>query len=313
MIKLQDYGAFLSKHYDGQEVLVTGGAGFIGSHIVDTLVEAGALVTVLDDFSTGTLSNLEMVKGRITIIKGSVVDAALCLEAARNKKCIFHLAASVSVQESIAKPLDCYHVNVTGTLNLLEAARHHKVDTFVFASSAAVYGNQKKACHERMRENPTSPYGFSKLTGERYCNYYAKQYAIKTIMLRYFNVHGHRQSTQNAYAGVVTLFKHRMAQGEPVTIFGDGSQRRDFVPIVFVVQATLLLALLPASRVAGTSVNVATGSSISVLELFLKLREQYPLYHLAPRYEEIRSGDIMISQADCSKYNRLVSLLGLRR
>jgi nucleoside-diphosphate-sugar epimerase len=292
--------------YRNQTILVTGGAGFIGSHLVEALVHAGAHVTVLDNFSSGSLDNLKAVQDKITIINESVTDLDSCLKASQGKAFIFHLAAMVSVPESLSNPLACHAVNTTGTATILEAARINAVPTLVFASSSAVYGPVSGLCHEKLACNPASPYGYSKYMGEFLCKQYAELYNIKTIAVRYFNVYGNRQSVQGPYAGVVAQFKNRMTLGQPITIFGDGCQRRDFIPVADVVNATLFVALMPTADVHGEVFNIATGTSITINDLFKLLRSEFPDYTLNPFYAPARAGDIYSSQADCSKYQRLL-------
>ena len=305
---IHDQTARLARLYANQKILITGGAGFIGSHLSERLLGLGAQVTVLDNMSSGRRSNLASIQGKIEIIEDSVTDLVTCLQAAYDKAYIFHLAAMVSVSESMQKPYDCYTINLTGTANILEAARRQSQPTVFIASSSAIYGDQQRACCEDAVGDPRSPYGFSKLMGELLCKQYAQNYGMKTVIARYFNVHGPRQSAQSAYAGVVARFNYHMALGQPITIFGDGRQRRDFVDVATVVDSSLLLAALPAAHIAGQCVNVASGTSITILELFDQVRHAYPAYQLQPAFEPARAGDIALSQADCSKYNYLIKL-----
>jgi nucleoside-diphosphate-sugar epimerase len=304
----EEYNNHFSKYYKDQHVLVTGGAGFIGSHLVEKLVEAGAVVTVLDDFSSGLEENLAEVKDRITIIPGCITCPDTCLSAAQGKKFVFHLAAFTSVAASLEDPSRCHMVNVAGTAHILEAARRTAVSTFVFASSAAVYGNTTYRCHERATPEPTSPYGFSKFLAELYTAYYSKSYGIKTISCRYFNVYGPRQNLQAHNAGVVAQFTRALQENLPVVMYGDGRQRRDFISVQSTVNATLLVALLPFQLVGGQTINVATGASVSINELFHYLRQQFPAYNKPPLYQSARQGDIRLSEADCSTYLHLAKL-----
>jgi UDP-glucose 4-epimerase len=289
--------------YKDTSVLVTGGAGFIGSHLVEKLVSLGAHVTVLDDFSTGSLDNLAAVQDSITLLRGSITNYDTCLEAARDKQFVFHLAAFISVPESIINPLRCHEVNVHGTAHMLEAARVQGVQTFMFSSSSAVYGNQSVACHETMTPAPTSPYGFSKLMGEYLCKQYATVYNLNTVITRYFNVFGNRQTPHGPYAGVVAQFKQKMIDNTPVTIYGNGAQQRDFVSVDEVVKANLTLASIATTK--SEVFNIASGKSTTILELFQNLKKDFPTYTVEPQFLPARSGDIYCSLADCSKFKIL--------
>ena len=293
----------LHRWYKDLPVLVTGGAGFIGSHLVAELVALEATVTVLDNFKTGLEENLACVADKITCIKGDITDYATCLRATEKMAIIFHLAAEVSVPESFQNPLLYHAVNVTGTLNLLEAARINKVDRLILSSSSAVYGEQQGICSEATPTNPQSPYGTSKLLAEYYCTNYAQAYGVSTVALRYFNVYGARQRADLPAAGVVATLRKKMAQNEPITLFGDGMQQRDFVPVEQVVQANLACG---ASTMAwqGECFNVATGSSRTLLSLVEELRAEFPAYTHEIGFADARPGDIYYSAADCSKFKR---------
>lgn len=287
-----------------KKVLVTGGAGFIGSHLVEKLVELGANVTVLDNLSTGSLTNLQKVSNAITFIKGDIKTLNDCLSAARDCQIIFHLAAHVSVPESLQNPKECYETNVIGTLHMLEAARQNSIKRFIFSSSAAVYGPKEELCHEESICQPESPYGHSKLIGELLCQDYWHDYGVQTICLRYFNVFGNRQNPHGSYAAVVCKFKQCMQQNKPITIFGDGLQTRDFIGVDSVVDANIQLAM-SADHNAGTIFNIGTGQSISLLELITQLKKEFPFYVHKPIFKPARQGDIKHSRADCSKYQML--------
>lgn len=291
----------LSLFYKNRPVLVTGGAGFIGSQLVDALVMLGAHVTVLDNFSTGTKENLDAVRNNIKIIHGDITNFDTCLLATRNAEIIFHLAALVSVPESCKEPHACHAINVTGTHNLLEAARQNSKtppQRFIFSSSAAVYGPHEGICTETAPCDPCSPYGFSKLMGELYCRQYALTYGLETTVLRYFNVYGPRQK---ANTGVVAHFKHCLETGIPLTIHGDGLQERDFVPVQNIVTANLLLGTRQPA-LPGNIFNIATGTSISLISLVNRLKAQYPDYPHPITFAPARPGDIRHSAADCSKF-----------
>ncbi|MEX0940486.1 MAG: SDR family NAD(P)-dependent oxidoreductase [Candidatus Babeliales bacterium] len=282
-------------------ILVTGGAGFIGSHIVEQLIENGAQVTVLDNFSTGCLENLKAVKSSVTIINGDINDFETCLKATQNAVIIFHLAALICVPESIENPEVYFQTNIIGTLNLLRAAKKNKVKRFVFSSSAAVYGPCDQPCIETMPCSPQSPYGHSKLIGEQLCKQFYATDNIESIILRYFNVYGPRQNPHSAYAGAVAKFRLNMLTNNPITIFGDGSQTRDFIPVQTVAQINLNLAQAPTPLVASSIFNVATGASQTLLELINQLKKEFPEFSAGYRLSPERPGDIKHSQANCIK------------
>jgi len=208
----------INDFYENLPVLVTGGAGFIGSHLVKKLIELGADVTILDT-ETNRTKNLQQVRDKIHFIQASVTDFDICLASTKNKKIVFHLGAFVSVPESVENPQACHNININGTFNLLEACRLNNTKRFVFSSSAAVYGPTQKVCTESDSCNPTSPYGTSKLIGELLCKQYAQNYGLQTICLRYFNVFGKNQNPNGAYAAVVAKFMDQIEQNKPITIF----------------------------------------------------------------------------------------------
>jgi UDP-glucose 4-epimerase len=289
----------MSSFFNKKQALVTGGAGFIGSHLCRKLVEAGAQITVLDNLSTGSLNNLASIEDKITFIEGSVTDYATCLKATGGVAIVFHLAAFISVPQSFKDPLGCYETNITGTANLLEASRHHGVEHLLLSSSSAVYGTTEGVCDEETPCNPTSPYGFSKLMAEEYCRHYSSLFGLKTSCLRYFNVFGEGQSPQGDYAAVLAKFRHQLKNNLPMTIFGDGSQTRDFIPVEQVVEANMALAQLPGH---GEAYNVASGASISLKELVQRLREEYPLSTSTLEFKSPREGDIKHSSASIARY-----------
>lgn len=295
------------KHYKNLSVLVTGGAGFIGSHLVEKLVEHQAHVTVLDDLSSGTIENLAAVANRIVFIKKSVTDMNACLKATKNQSLVFHLAAVTSVQKSFEYPQECHAINVNGTFNILEASRINKVTRMVFSSSAAVYGAQTQPCSELSTCAPTSVYGFSKFIGELYCKQFSQAYGFSTVCLRYFNVYGPRQVLSGPYATVVGQFEHAMQHNLPITIFGNGCQTRDFVPIHAIVQANLNVGAYPLQERIEIF-NIASGSSITILELIEQLKKKYPLFNAPLIFKPARVGDIYLSSAVCSKYKALSTI-----
>ena len=293
-------------YYKNKNILVTGGCGFIGSHLTEKLVALEANVTILDDLSSGFLKNIEPFKDKVTFVEGSICNAALCNEITKNKDIIFHLAAFISVPESVEKPYKCHEINVNGIVNLLESARANNVERFVFSSSCAVYGPKETTYRETDYCSPSSPYGMSKLVGELYCNQYAQHFDITTVMLRYFNVCGPRQNPRGQYAGVVAKFTEQMKNNEPITIFGDGRQTRDFVSVEEVVFANLLVGKAPKELVQAHVFNIATGKSINLLELRDHLQKKFPDYNEETLFKPARLGDVKEVQADCMQFRQLV-------
>ncbi len=291
--------------YKGVPVLVTGGCGFIGSHLVEKLVDLGAKVSILDDLSTGNENNIATVKDKVTLICGSITDLETCLIATHNKKIIFHLAAFVSVPGSMEDPQKCHTINVTGTQNLLEAARINGVKRFVFSSTCATYGDTTGQCTETKQPNPISPYGFSKLIGELYCKEYAQAFNMETVVMRYFNVYGLRQNPQASYAGVIAKFMHNMKHNLPLTIFGDGTQTRDYVPVETVVEANILFGMCEKKLMQGELFNIATGKSSTIFDIIDILKKKHPTYNNEFLFMPARPGDVKHVTADCSKYNNL--------
>lgn len=295
----------MKKFYKDLPVLVTGGAGFIGSHIVEKLISLGAKVTIIDDLSSGNIKNLDNITGKYNFICKSITDMDACLQATYGQKVIFHLAAFISVPESIAKPDICHKINVDGTFNILEASRINKIERLVFSSSAATYGPTTEICKEDMAPNPQSPYGTTKLIGEYYFKQYATNYNLNTVVLRYFNVFGERQNPNGAYAAVVSKFTNSMKNDKQITIFGDGLQTRDFVPVEYVSEANLTVAMLDKNLMNGQVFNIGTGKSVTLLDLVEMLKEKFPNYKQELQFKSARNGDIKYSHADCSKYQNL--------
>ena len=274
-LSMNEFYPQIKQFYAGKKVLVTGGCGFIGSHISQTLVSLGAQVTILDNLITGNMQNITSFKDAIRFINGSVADPHTCLEATEGQEIIFHLAAFISVPQSTENPSLSHQSNIDGTFNLLESARLHNVQRFIFSSSAAVYGNTHEPCSELTPYNPQSPYAWSKLIGEHYCKQYAQSpFGLNTICMRYFNVYGKRQNPHAAYAAAVAKFKYFMERNEPVTFFGDGMQTRDFVPVETVAETNLLLGMLPEKMLNGDVYNVATGTSINLFDSLVMIRRE---------------------------------------
>lgn len=283
--------------------LVTGGAGFIGSHIAEELVGRGEKVRVLDNLSTGKRENLEPFLGKIEFIEGDVRDLETCRRAVEGVDHILHQAAAASVALSVEDPLLVNAVNVTGTLNLLVAARNAAVKSFVFASSSAVYGDDPSPAKAEGREGkPQSPYGVSKLVGEKYAEAFHALHGMKTVSLRYFNVFGPRQDAGSQYAAVIPLFITRILAGQPPVIYGDGRQSRDFIYVKSVVEANILAATSEAG--GGEAVNIACGRRMTVNALLRAVNEalgaNVEAVHAGPR-----PGDILHSTADVRKARRL--------
>jgi UDP-glucose 4-epimerase len=281
-----------------KRALVTGGAGFIGSHLVDALVKSGSEVIVVDDLSTGRRSNLTQVMDAIRFRQGDVRDSSLVSEAARSVEVIFHLAAVVSVPQTIGDPVGSLQVNELGTLNVLEAAREQKVRRVVFSSSCAVYGDDPLLPKtESMPPRPCSPYAVQKLAGEHYCRLYADLHGLETVCLRYFNVFGPRQDPSSAYSGVISIFLTQALDAAPPTIYGDGRQSRDFIFVSDVVGANITAARASSP---GGIYNIGSGSAVSVNQLWEKIcalvgKSREPVY--APA----RPGDIRYSLADIAR------------
>ncbi len=277
-------------------IVVTGGAGFIGSHLVGELIAAGESVRVLDDLSSGREENLAPFAGRVELVRGSITDEALVLRALQGAEVIYHLAACPSVPRSFDEPAYCHAVNATGTLNVVVAAARAKARRLVFASSCAVYGDAgEKPVAETRTPQPKSPYAAQKLLGEHYLASYGEAHGLATVALRFFNVYGPRQDPGSPYSGVISIFCERLLRGEPPTLFGDGQQTRDFVYVGDVVDALRRAASVEGA--AGSVLNVATGTSRTLLELHRSLAELVG-GSATPRFGPPRTGDIVRSAAD---------------
>jgi nucleoside-diphosphate-sugar epimerase len=281
------------------KALVTGGGGFIGSHLVQRLLREGREVRVLDNFATGRRANLAAVDGDVELIEGDVQSYERAHNAVRGCEVVFHLAALPSVPRSIQDPLTSTASNVTGTLNILLAARDEDVRRVVFASSSSVYGPQRTyPQREDAAARPISPYGVSKLAAEGYCRAFTQVYGLETVAVRYFNVFGPRQDPLSQYAAVIPRFITAALNDERPVVFGDGEQSRDFTYIDNTVEGTLLAST--AEGVAGETFNVACGEAISLNQLLEQIRE-ISGKPVEAAYENSQPGDLKRSQADISR------------
>ena len=289
--------------FDGVPVLVTGGAGFIGSHLVDALVARGARVRVLDNLATGHRSNLAAQSDRIEFFEGDIRDLDSCRRASEGAAFVFHQAALGSVPRSMKDPATTFAVNVAGTANVFSAARDASVKAVVYASSSSVYGDSRALPKKEGDEGrPLSPYALSKVVNEGLSECFARVFSMRVVGLRYFNVYGPRQSPEGPYAAVIPKFLHAIASGTALTVFGDGEQKRDFTYVADAVAANLLAAG-SAPDISGRAFNVAAGGEISVNALAARLCEisgvTPEILHLAPR-----EGDVRESRADLSLSQR---------
>ena len=276
--------------------LVTGGAGFIGGHLVEGLLKAGWLVRVLDDLSAGSEQNLAHVTDQIEFTRGDIRDADLLGRVMDGVEVVFHKAAMASVPGSIAMPLLSNSINADGTLLVLETARQSGVRRVVYAASSAVYGDSEVLPKvETLPAAPLSPYALQKYTGEVYCRLYSVFYGLETVALRYFNVFGPRQDPNSDYAAVIPAFVTAAVSGKPPVIYGDGDQTRDFIYVENAVQANLLAA--DAERASGAVINIAAGKRTSLNDLWQNIRRIVDT-DVEPRYAAPREGDIRDSVAD---------------
>jgi nucleoside-diphosphate-sugar epimerase len=277
--------------------LVTGGAGFIGSHIASALVNDGARVRVLDDLSTGHRENIDEIGGDVDFIQGSVADEELLNKALENVELVFHEAAIPSVPRSVEAPRQTHIASVDGTFSLLVAARDRGVRRVVYAASSSAYGDQPTLPKsEEMRPDPLSPYAVAKLVGEYYCRAFTRVYGLETVSLRYFNVFGPRQDPGSQYSGVVSRFISSLLSNERPVIYGDGEQSRDFTYIDNVVFANLNAA--SAKEASGKVINVANGQRITLNQLLAELKELTGKQDVTADYLEPRVGDVRHSLAD---------------
>ena len=284
--------------------LVTGGAGFIGSHIATALVKRGDRVRVLDNLSTGHRQNFAHIASQVEFIDGDLVNPRDVERAVHGVEVVFHQAALASVPHSVEAPLDTNSACVTGTVTLLDASRRAGVRRVVFGASSSAYGNLPIAAkHEGLLPAPLSPYAAAKLAGELYCQAFTATYGLETVSLRYFNVFGPRQDPQSQYAAVIPKFITEMLAGRRPTIFGDGRQSRDFVYVDNVVQANLLAANAPAA--VGRTINVACGESVDLLQLVAGINRALGT-NLEPIFEPSRAGDVRDSLADITLARELL-------
>lgn len=280
-------------------VLVTGGAGFVGSHIATALVDAGARVRVVDNLSTGYVKNLRHIESKIDFIEGSVADAATLGRALTDVELVFHQAAIPSVPRSVDRPIESHDASVNATFALLLAARDQKVRRVVYAASSSAYGDQPELPkREDMRPAPLSPYAVGKLVGEYYSQVFTIVYGLETVSLRYFNVFGPRQDPSSQYSGVISRFMSALMSGEQPIIYGDGGQSRDFTFVSNVVEANMRAAESPGA--VGKVINVANGRQVTLNELLEIMKKITGKSGVTARYEPVRVGDVRHSLADIS-------------
>lgn len=313
--------ASLSPHYAGRPVCVTGGAGFIGGHLVDALLSLGAVISVLDDLSNSSLDHLgdliDLEPQRLRFVQGSVLDDDAVAEAVRGSQAIFHLAAIGSIPRSVAEPQRFFSVNATGSVRLLEAARRHGVPRFVHSSSSSVYGEAPGAAAkggpaaagapgasvparvESQLPQPLSPYAASKVAAEAAVQAWSRSYGLGAVCLRYFNIFGPRQASDSAYAAVIPAFAKRLLAGQAPVIYGDGQQSRDFTPVACAVAANLL-AGSTTRELRGQAVNIGTGRRTEVLQIARLMADRTDSAHLQPVLEPARPSEVRHAVADIS-------------
>lgn len=278
-------------------ILITGGAGFIGSHLSDALLGKGYAVRILDDLSTGKRANLQLQHPGLELIEGDVADAALVARAAAGCRAVVHLAAVASVQASVDDPVKTHQSNFIGTLNVCEGMRLNGVRRVLFASSAAVYGNngEGQSIAEDTPKAPLTPYAVDKLASEQYLDFYRRQHGLEPVIFRFFNIFGPRQDPSSPYSGVISIFSERATQGLPIKVFGDGEQTRDFLYVGDLVQ--VMVQALEQPQVEEGAVNIGLNQATSLNQLLAALRDVVgSLPEIS--YGEARSGDIRHSRAD---------------
>jgi len=281
--------------------VVTGGAGFIGSHLVEELLRRGQSVRIADDFSSGQREN---VPAGVELVEGDIADPAIARKAIAGADYVLHQAAIPSVARSVTDPVTSHHANVDGTLQVLVAARDHNVRRVVMAGSSSEYGDSPTLPkHEEMPLAPKSPYALQKVTGEEYCRLFTQLYGLETVSTRYFNVFGPRQQPNSAYSGIISLFIKALSSGTPPLILGDGEQTRDFTYVANVVDGVLRACTAP--RASGQAINVATNGRISLLDLLATLNRVMGT-SAVPEFGPARQGDVKDSQAAIGKAKELL-------
>ena len=298
--------------------LVTGGAGFIGSHLVEELLRRGESVRIADNFATGKRENLPPASSRIELVEGDLADEAVARRAVAGCEFVLHQAAIPSVPRSVKDPLTSHRANVDATLQLLLAARDAGVKRLVYAGSSSAYGDTAVLPkREDMRTHPLSPYALQKLVSEQYCQLFSSLYGLETVTTRYFNVFGPRQDPSSPYSGVISLFIKALSEGQPPTIYGDGKHTRDFTYVTDVVSGVMLACHAP--NVSGEVINVANGGRVALLELVRAL-QVILCKNIPPVFAAPREGDVRDSQADIFKARQLLGFApemsfedGLRR
>ncbi len=306
-MSLTDWSQLHGDFFQGQKVLVTGGAGFIGSHLSEALVQLGAEVTVLDDLAGGDRQNLESFERQgLRFVEGSILDQALVTRAAAGCRFVFHQAALGSVPWSVAEPRKFQKVNIEGTLNVLEAARAGGARRVTFAASSSAYGDSETLPKiETMPPLCKSPYAATKLAGEALMRAWSGSYGLDTVSLRYFNIFGPRQNANSAYAAVIAAFAKALGAGERPVIFGDGEQSRDFTYVDNAVQANLLAARRD-KPIGGTVVNVACARRVTVNELAAQMAKMMGRDDLTPIHQPDRAGDVKHSLAELTEARRVL-------
>jgi UDP-glucose 4-epimerase len=288
-----------------QLALVTGGAGFIGSHLVEALLGEGFRVRVVDNLVTGHLSNLVHLEGRYEWIDGNVADFAVCRRAAEGVDYVFHQAAIPSVPRSVREPLSSHESGPTATINMLEAARLAGVRRFMFAASSSAYGDTTELPkHEDMLPKPLSPYAAGKLAGEHYVRVYAETMGLDGVCLRYFNIFGPRQDPSSPYSGVISIFIKKMSHGQAPAIYGDGTQTRDFTYVTNAVAANIA-AMRNPEPLGGNVFNVGSGRSIRLLDLVASLNTILGT-NLEPDFQPSRAGDVRDSLASLDRISQVI-------